>query len=162
MLFFLEIIQLLVVQTNRYYHQYLDSLNDGWSPLSDMTLKEMYSFLALILQTGHDIRDTLTVYWTTAEQFSMPSFGKMKQDRFCHILRYLHFTDNRDKPDKRNNNSDRLWKMGTISDMLNDAYAKYYSPTEHLAVDEIIVLFKGRVVFKQYIPKKHKYFGIKV
>jgi hypothetical protein len=23
-------------------------------------------------------------------------------------------------------------------------------------VDEIIVLFRGRVVFKQYIPKKHK------
>jgi hypothetical protein len=46
--------------------------------------------------------------------------------------------------------------------MLNDAYAKYYSPTEHLTVDEIIVLFKGRVVFKQYILKKHKHFGIKV
>jgi hypothetical protein len=39
---------------------------------------------------------------------------------------------------------------------------KYYGPTEHLAVNEIIVLFKGRVVFKQYIPKKHKLFGIKI
>jgi hypothetical protein len=62
MLFFLEIIQLLVVETNRYYHQYLDSLNDGRSPLPDVTLKEMFSFLALILQMGHDIRDTLKVY----------------------------------------------------------------------------------------------------
>jgi hypothetical protein len=52
--------------------------------------------------------------------------------------------------------------MRTISDMINDAYAKYYSPTEHLAVDEITVLFKGRVVFKQYILKKHEHFGIKV
>jgi len=57
--FFLEIIQLLVVETNRYYHQYLDSLTDRQSPLPDVTLKEMYSFLALILQMGHDIRDTL-------------------------------------------------------------------------------------------------------
>jgi hypothetical protein len=156
MLFFLEIIQLLVVETNRFYNQYLDSLNDIWSPLPDMTLKEMYSFLALILQMGHDIRDTLKAYWTTAEQFSMPFFGKMKQDRFCHILRYLHFTY------KRGDNFDRLWKMRTIFDMLSDAYAKYYSPTEHLAVDEIIVLFNSRVVFKQYILKKHKCFGIKV
>jgi hypothetical protein len=76
MLFFLEIIQLLVVETNRYYHQYLDSLNDGRSPLPDVTLKEMFSFLALILQMGHNIRDTLKVYWSTAEQFSMPFFGK--------------------------------------------------------------------------------------
>jgi hypothetical protein len=47
MLFFLEVIQLLVVETNRYNHQYLDSLNDRQSPLPDVTLKEMYSFLAL-------------------------------------------------------------------------------------------------------------------
>jgi hypothetical protein len=46
--------------------------------------------------------------------------------------------------------------MRTIFEKLNDAYAKYYSPTEHLAIDEVIVLFKVRVIFKQYIPKKHK------
>jgi hypothetical protein len=39
--------------------------------------------------------------------------------------------------------------------------AKYYRPTEHFAVNEIIVSFKGRVIFKEYIPKKHKQFGIK-
>jgi hypothetical protein len=52
--------------------------------------------------------------------------------------------------------------MKTISDKLNNAYTKYYSPTEHLAIDVITVLFKGRVVFKQYIPKKNKRFGIKI
>jgi hypothetical protein len=31
-----------------------------------------------------------------------------------------------------------------------------------LAVDEVIVLFKGKVAIKQYIPKKHKRFGIKI
>jgi hypothetical protein len=109
MLFFLEIIQLLVVQTNRHYHQYLDSLNDRWSPLPDMTLKEMYSFSALILQKGQDIRNTLKAYWTTAEQFSTPFPGKtMKRDRFFHMLRYLHLTDNRDEPDKKDDNFDRL------------------------------------------------------
>jgi hypothetical protein len=30
-----------------------------------------------------------------------------------------------------------------------------------LAIDEVIVLYKGRVVFKQYMPEKHKCFGIK-
>jgi hypothetical protein len=36
----------------------------------------------------------------------------------------------------------------------------FFSPTEHFAV-EVIVFFKGRIIFKQYIPKKHKWFGIK-
>jgi hypothetical protein len=31
--------------------------------------------------------------------------------------------------------------------MLNDAYSKYYASSEHLAVDEVTVLFKGRVIF---------------
>jgi hypothetical protein len=34
-----------------------------------------------------------------------------------------------------------------------------YDPSEHLA-DEIIAEFKGRVVFRQYIPKKHGCFRI--
>ena len=35
-------------------------------------------------------------------------------------------------------------------------------PSEHLAVDEVIVKFKGRVIFRQYTPKKRKRFGIKI
>jgi len=33
-------------------------------------------------------------------------------------------------------------------------YAKYYSPTGYLAVIEITVLFKVRVIFKQFWIKK--------
>ncbi|PNF24473.1 hypothetical protein B7P43_G09102, partial [Cryptotermes secundus] len=50
----------------------------------------------------------------------------------------------------------------TIFNTLNDAYEKYYNPSEHLAIDKIIVKFKRRVVFRQYIPKKHERFGIKI
>jgi len=52
--------------------------------------------------------------------------------------------------------------MRAIFDKFNNSYAKYYSPTEHLEVDEIIVLFKIRVAFKQYTPKTQKQFGIKL
>jgi hypothetical protein len=34
--------------------------------------------------------------------------------------------------------------MRTVFDKLSDSYAKYYSLTERLAVDEIIVLFKDK------------------
>ena len=45
---------------------------------------------------------------------------------------------------------------------LNNKFCELYYPTECLAVDEVIVLYKGRVVFRQYITKKHKRFGIKI
>ena len=54
------------------------------------------------------------------------------------------------------------WKLRTVFDTLNEAYAKFYNPPENLAVDEVIVKFMGRVIFRQYIPKKRKCFGIKV
>jgi len=41
-------------------------------------------------------------------------------------------------------------------------FPKFYSPSEHLAVDEIIVLFKGKVIFRQYFTQETQHFGIKI
>jgi len=40
--------------------------------------------------------------------------------------------------------------------------AKFYSPSQQLPLDEVIVFFQQTVIFKQYIPRKHKHFCIKV
>ena len=45
---------------------------------------------------------------------------------------------------------------------MNEAYAKFYKSSEHLAVDDVTVKCKGRGIFRQYIPKKRKRFGIKI
>jgi len=122
----------------------------------------MMTFIALALQMGHDLKDTLHDYWSRLRQLYSPFYGEtMTRDRFLHILRFLHFADNSQRPDKREE-CDRLWKLRTVFDKLKDSYAKFYNPSEHLAVDEVIVSFKGRVIFRQYIPKKRKRFGIKI
>jgi hypothetical protein len=55
------VIQLLVAENNKYYSQYLDTLDSdcGCSQLLDVTVREMYIFLAIIIQVGHDIKDLL-------------------------------------------------------------------------------------------------------
>ena len=112
---------------------------------------------------GHDIRDRLRDYWTRAEQFFTPLHSNtMTRDHFLHILCYLHFTDNNKEVDKKDNHYDRLWKIREVSYILSVAYSKFYNPSERMVIDEMIVLFKGKVAFKQYIPKKHKCFGIKI
>jgi len=85
----------------------------------------------------------------------------MKWDRYLHILRYLHFTD-KNEPDRTDEKSDRLWKIQDLFEILNATFSKFYNPSDNLAIDEVIVSFKGRVIFKQYIPKKRKCFGIKI
>ena len=64
---------------------------------------------------GHDQRDTLQDYWSTLEQYFMAFYGNaMKRYRFCHILRFIHWSDNKNEPDKTDENYDQLWKMRAI------------------------------------------------
>ena len=114
----------------------------------------MFVFLALTIQMGHGVRDKLTDYWSTLDQLYTPFYGTMmNRDRYLHILRYLHFTDNRNEPDRTDENFDRLWNIRDLFEILNDTFSKFYNPSENLAIDEVIVPFKGSVIFKQYIPK---------
>jgi hypothetical protein len=59
MLYFLEIIQLLVEETNKYYEQHLDTLHERWSPVPDVTIQEIYFILATIVQMEHGQENTL-------------------------------------------------------------------------------------------------------
>jgi len=80
----------------------------------------------------------------------------MKPDRYLHILRLLHFTDSNNEPDMTEETSDKLQKMRNLFEILNKMFSKFYSHSELLAADGVTVLFKGRVIFRQYTPKKHK------
>jgi len=44
---------------------------------------------------GHNQRDILKDYWSRAFYRNI-----MKQDRFYHILRFLHFSENKNEPNK--------------------------------------------------------------
>jgi len=59
LLFFAEIITLLVVEKNRYYDQFLQNSDDGPSPQREVTEAEMFAFLALTLQMGNTIQGRL-------------------------------------------------------------------------------------------------------
>jgi hypothetical protein len=120
------------------------------------------TFIALALQMEHIVKDTLHDYWSRHKQMHTPFYGEtMTRDRSLHRLRFLHFADNSRRPDP-GKEYDRLWKIRTVFNTLNQAYPKFYNPSEHLAVDEVIVKFQGGVIFRQYIPKKRKHFGIKI
>ena len=96
----------------------------------------------------HELKETLHDYWSRLRQLQNPSFGEtMIRDRCLHILHFLHFAYNSQRPDGEE--YDLLWKPRTVFDKLSEAYAKFYNPSEHLAVDKIIVKFKGMVIFRQ-------------
>jgi hypothetical protein len=40
-----------------------------------------------------------------------------------------------------------------LSDIIRINFSKFYNPSELLAVKEVVVKFKGKIVFKQYSQK---------
>jgi len=101
---------------------------------------------------AHDQHFCLKDYWSREDQYFTPFYSKtMAHDRFFHI-RFLHFETNDNPPNRDDPHYDRLWKVRNIFDTLNNKFYELYNPTEHLTLNEVI-LFKGRVIFQQYIPK---------
>jgi len=81
-----------------------------------MCVQEMFVF-GNCCQIGHDQRDTLKDYWSTLGQYFIDFYANtMKRDRVYNILTFLHFSGNRNEPDKTNENYNQLWKMKAISD----------------------------------------------
>jgi hypothetical protein len=82
MLFFTEIVQLLVKHSNLYYQQHLDRKAGPSRRLPDIM-----TFTALALQMGHNVKDTLHDYWSRLKQLHTSFYGEtMTRDRFFHIL----------------------------------------------------------------------------
>ena len=76
MLFFTEIFHLLLEQTNLYYKQFLDRQAGPSCRLPDITLPDMMTFIALALQMGHNLKDTLHDYWSRLRQLHTPFYGE--------------------------------------------------------------------------------------
>ncbi len=63
-----------------------------------------------------------------------------------------------DTADKDN----KLYKLGTLIDDLNEIFAKKFIPGENLCIDETMISWHGRLSFRQYIPSKRHKYGIKL
>ena len=76
-----------MVETNRYYHDYIDRLDDGPSSEPDVTEAEMFVVLALTIQIGHGVRDKLTDYWATLDQLYTSFYSTIiKRGRYITSL----------------------------------------------------------------------------
>jgi hypothetical protein len=100
--------------------------------------------LAVMVKIVSIIRDTLKDYWFSLEQFYVPFYSNLIN---CdQILIYFHFTIlwQYEWVRPRLLSCGRVQKSRIVFDKLSDGCA-----SEHLAVSEAILLFKGRSTFKQ-------------
>ena len=157
--------ELLVTQTNLYANQYLTqhSMLPRYSRArlwKDVTVEEMQKFLAFHLLTGIIRKPEISQYWSTDPLLVTPIFNNMSRNHYQSILEFLHFNDimfyDAADPDQ-----DHLSKVRPLIEHLVKRFKEAYIPSLEILIDKELMLWKGRLGFKQYIPNKRCQFGIK-
>jgi len=96
---------------------------------------------------GHNVQYAIKEYWSANKPCCTPAYSEVKMhDQFMNVMHVIHFVYNQNPPD-RANDYDRSWKMRKIFSCLNSLYCTPYHPNGYLTVDEVIVKFKGIVIF---------------
>jgi len=157
-----DIIELIVVETNKNAHQYLSKVRltkssrfSKWKPTD---FDEIKKFIGLLMWFGLVQMPSIESYWSSKSRYTnQVAKNTMSRNRFELLLRFFHFSDNEKAPQ-----GDRIYKIRDLIDRVVKNYHEIMEPGEYLAVDESMVPFRGRLIFKQYIPgKAHKY-GVKL
>lgn len=152
--------ELIVQNSNAYAVEILANSTSEQSRIAawkDVTKEEFKIFLGLLYHMGTIKINRINDYWKTNFLFNIPVFSAcLSRNRFLLILRALHLTTNETEEQSR------LAKILPLIDFFNTRMTEIYYPSRELSIDESIVLWRGRLSFRQYIPgKRHKY-GIKL
>lgn len=142
-----EIIQLMVIETNRNAQQVFSSQRisrgsrfSSWEPI---TKDDMGKFMGLLLWMGLVKMPSLADYWSKAERYQNNVASKtMSRNKFELILRFWHF-ENNDSADK----TDRLYKIRRLLNLSNNVFKSMHQPGEIIAVDESMIPFRCRLLF---------------
>ena len=80
-----------------------------------------------------------------------------QRNRFQQLLRFIHCAHN-----ETADQQDRLYKLRPLVEKLCEKFSCLRIPDEMVAIDETVIKFRGRLLFKQYIPGKSSKYGIKL
>ncbi|XP_060877563.1 piggyBac transposable element-derived protein 4-like [Metopolophium dirhodum] len=99
-------------------------------------------------------------YWKTDELFNLNCFReKMSRNRYMSIMRSLHFCKNPKAGEKA---PSRINKVKQVLDYFNKRMQDVNQPSKNLSLHESMVLWRGRLIFRQYIKNKRHKYGVKL
>lgn len=160
-----EVMNKLVQWTNEkaenFFHEHPEKKRKIHQLLwREVTKSEMYTFLALVLAMGQVTCPKMHDYWANDwVRTGPPIFCSevMSRDRFFSIMKFLCFS-----PPAEVVKTDHRTRIEPFLCLLRENCQMVMRPGRHVAVDEALILWKGRLHFRQYIKSKRARFGIKL
>lgn len=101
--------------------QCADIFHCSYTPLCDMAINDMVLLSAVTVQTRHCMKQCGGELDCTCNRSTQDFHSNsVIHDWYFHIFLLLSFSDNNKELDMSDKNYDELWKVGTLSDILND------------------------------------------
>lgn len=156
-----EILNLILVCTNKY----IDSISTKYSRERDarhVDIIELRAFLGLLYLAGMHRSNRLNLedLWATngsgIELFRLT----MSLRRFRFIHNSIRFDDKTTRLERIK--IDKLAPVREIFSLFVENCKKSYSMGQNVTIDEMLVGFRGKCGFRQYIPSKPNKYGIKI
>lgn len=116
--------------------------------------KKPKRFLGVITWMGIVKLPKVVDYWSNDDvELLGQSFANitMSHNRFELLLRLFHFSNNEEL-----RKEDRLGKIQRLVDVFNHTFTLHFAPDECLCVDESMIPFRGRIIFRQYSKSKRQ------
>lgn len=159
-----EIMDLLVTSTNNYgkaltIQSRPKTRNSRSVSFRDIDSNEMNKFLGLCLLQGQLNPSSIRKLFSLDPLNYHPIFPcVMSGRRFEQILRSFSANDPLIVQD---GNRDRLSKVRAVLNLCISKFQAAYSPAKELSLDESLLLFRGRLMFRTYMKNKKTKYGIK-
>ncbi|KAJ8939812.1 hypothetical protein NQ314_010973 [Rhamnusium bicolor] len=124
------------------------------------SLDEMRQFLGIIMLIDFIQFSTIESYWKKHRIYYHKMFHEIgiSYNRFTLLLRMWHFVDSTNDREP----SYRTYKIQSLLDKIFNNIQDLYLPGNTIVIDESMLPFRGRLVFRQYNPSKAHKYGIKV
>lgn len=121
---------------------------------------EIMLLIGLLILGGIVQKPTTEMYFSKKKIISTPFFrDTMTEKRFHLLLKFLHFNDNSTFCQTTDLNP-KMFKIRPVFEYLVKRFRDIYLPERCIAIDESLLLWKGRLGWKVYNPRKRARFGI--
>ena len=158
-----DIVDDIVVETNRYALQKLSGNLQRLAKWTAVTANELRAYFGVCIFMGINHLPCTADYWSPDEFTGNVGIQKvMTKNRYEEIGRFFHLNNSELQPKQGEDGYDRLYKVRPILTNFNDKVKEVYHPKKNISVDEGMIAFKGRLAFRQYMPAKPVKYGIKV
>ena len=88
--------------------------------------------------------------------------ASMSRNRFKELVQCIRFDDMSTRATRKDGEQGRITPIHELWEKFIEACKKNYSAGPYVTIDELLLAFRGRCLFKVYMPSKPGKYGIKV